>query len=269
MEIQMDKPFSITDPDHSHSIAFKADRSSFQSEQEPAGQLVMCQSGEIELYGHNGEWAIPADYMVFIPAGRMFRIRIRMPSSGLVMKFCKNEVTWNHDGCWVGQIPDIAAHMAQYSLKWSPEEERCRRKSKAFFLTLGDMVPGWFQHERIMWTPYAENSAIQRVIDFARSHGPATSLPEVAEHVGMSERTLRRHMQTELGQSWREFIRELRMNKAMELLRKEKKSVTETAFEVGFSSSSAFSNAFLDYVGKTPSAFARSVRPGAERISSL
>lgn len=99
-------------------------------------------------------------------------------------------------------------------------------------------------------------------------HGPSVSLPDVAEHVGMSERTLRRHMQSELGQSWRDFIREMRMNKAMELLRKERKSVTETAFEVGFSSSSAFSNAFLDYVGETPSAFARSMRQSAERISA-
>jgi AraC-like DNA-binding protein len=75
----------------------------------------------------------------------------------------------------------------------------------------------------------------------------------------MSERTLRRHMQSELGQTWRDFIRELRMKKAMELLRKERKSIIETAFEVGFSSSSAFSHAFMEYVGKTPSAYARSV----------
>lgn len=256
----MAEPFEIIDTHSSHTVDFKSQRHAFSSEEEPAGQLVCCQSGEIELYGHSGEWIIPAGYMVYIPPGRMFRIRIRIPSSGLVIKFCRNEVAWRHNGCWVGPINDIASHLVNYSLKWSSEDARSKRLGKAFFLTLGEMVPGWFTHERIMWTPYAENSSIQKAIDYARQRGPGVALPEVASHVGMSERTLRRHMQSELGQTWRDFIRELRMNKAMELLRKERKSVTETAFEVGFSSSSAFSNAFLEYVGRTPSAFAKNVR---------
>ncbi|WP_093233856.1 helix-turn-helix domain-containing protein [Sinorhizobium sp. NFACC03] len=79
---------------------------------------------------------------------------------------------------------------------------------------------------------------------------------------------MRRHLEAELGQSWREFIREQRMNRAMELLRKEGRSIKETAFEVGFSSISAFSSAFFGYVGKTPSvyakAFSRRQRSSAE-----
>ncbi|MDE9451693.1 helix-turn-helix domain-containing protein [Aliiroseovarius sp. Z3] len=42
------------------------------------------------------------------------------------------------------------------------------------------------------------------------------------------------------------------------MLRRERRSITETAFEVGFSSSSAFSVAFQEYVGRTPSAYAKS-----------
>ncbi len=256
----MQEPFRVEDHANSHATQFKIERHNFSSQAEPCGQLVLCQAGEVELYGHNGEWIIPSGYMVFVPSDRMFRIRVRIPTSGMTIKFCRNEVSWDHNGCWVGPIQETASYLSNYSLKWSREEDRKRRKAKAFFVTLGEMVPGWFQHERIMWTPYAENSSVQKVIDFARQKGPSISLPEVAAHVGMSERNLRRHMKSELGQSWREFIREIRMNKAMELLRKERKSVTETAFEVGFSSSSAFSNAFLEYVGKTPSAFVKNIK---------
>ncbi|MEH6523537.1 helix-turn-helix transcriptional regulator [Sulfitobacter sp.] len=263
----MENPFEVSDATLSYAVPFKTDRSAFTSESEPAGQLVLCQSGEIELSGHDGEWIIPAGYMVYVPAARMFRIRVRFPSSGNVIKFCRDEVSWNHNGCWVGQVQSITSHLSDYALKWSSHKDRTSDQAKAFFVTVGEMVPNWFQHERFMWTPYAENSSIQRVIDFTKQSGPDISLPEVAAHVGMSERNLRRHMQSELGQSWRDFIRELRMNKAMVLLGKDRKSVTETAFEVGFSSSSAFSSAFMNYVGKTPSAFVKTIRNKPERVA--
>jgi AraC-like DNA-binding protein len=244
----------------SHMLRFEAERFDHTSEGEPAGQLVICREGEIELFGHAGEWLIPADHMVYIPPHRWFRVRAREPANGLVVRFCQNEVSWRHDGCWVGPLGGFATELLENGLKWSVETASNRR-ARCFFVTLGDLVPNWFVHERILWTSYAQNSAIQRALDFARARGPSVSVIEVADHVGMSERTLRRHMQAELGQSWREFIREFRMNRAMEMLRKDRLSITETAFQVGFSSSSAFSSAFLEYVGQPPSAYARAYRP--------
>lgn len=263
----MQNPFKISETARSYVSLFTTGRSTFRSDGEAVGQLVLCQAGELEISGHDGEWIIPTGYMVYIPADRAFRVHVGPPTSGLTVKFCRSEVSWAHDGCWVSQIPDIATLLTEYALKWPWAEEGRSRQENAFFITLGEMLPSWFQHQRVMWTPYAENTSIQKVINYVKQRGPDISLPEVATHVGMSERNLRRHMQTELGQGWREFIRELRMNKAMVLLGRERKSVTETAFEVGFSSSSAFSNAFLNYVGKSPSAFIKAVRNKPERVN--
>lgn len=249
--------FDVTADVVSHARAFGTGRFDFASEGEGGGQLVRCAAGELELFGHAGEWVIPSDHMVYIPPARPFRLRARIPSAGVVAKFCASEVDWHHNGCWVGAVSDFAGGMTDYAVRWDAEAAERDRKARCFFVTLGEMLPEWFRHDRILWTPYAENSSIQKVIDFASRRGPGVTLPEVADHAGMSERTLRRHLQSELGQSWREFIREMRMNRAMELLRKEGRSITETAFEVGFSSSSAFSSAFFGYVGKTPSVYAK------------
>ncbi len=253
--------FAVDGDAPSCMVRFAAARFDHLTQAEPGGQLVCCTLGEIDLFGHAGEWVIPADHMVYIPSDRMFRIRARVPTAGVVAKFTRGEVAWRHDGCWVGPVTDPAQMMTEYGCKWTAEAVERSRQAASFFVTLGEMLPDWFCHERINWTPYAENSTVQRAIDFARKQGPSVTLPEVAAHVAMSERTLRRHMLAELGQSWREFIRELKMNRAMELLRRERRSVTETAFEVGFSSSSAFSQAFLDYVGKSPSAYAKAFAP--------
>ncbi|WP_005610941.1 helix-turn-helix transcriptional regulator [Tritonibacter mobilis] len=260
---QINGAFSVTNEMTSHTLCFGTKRFDFMTEAENGGQLVRCRTGELELFGHAGEWVIPPDHMVYIPEGRMFRLRARTPASGLVIKFCRREVAWTHDGCWVGPVREFAANMMDYGLKWGADTSSGNRQARAFFTTLGGMLPEWFKHERIMWTPYANTSALQKAIDYTRRKGPSASLSEVAEHAGMSERTLRRHMQSELGQSWREFIREMRMNRAMEMLRRERRSITETAFEVGFSSSSAFSVAFQEYVGRTPSAYARSFQGGS------
>lgn len=250
--------FHVTADAASQSRAFGPARFTVESEGEPGGQLVRCTKGELGLCGHAGEWVIPQGHMVYIPPHRMFRLWARTPSSGVTVHFGRNEVAWRHDGCWVGPVGDMAGALIDYADKWDADTAPGNRQAQAFFVTLGEMIPAWFCHERINWTPYAENGAIQRVIDFAQARGPSVTLPEVADYVGMSERTLRRHLQTELGQGWRDFIRELRMNRAMQMLRSERRSVTETAFEVGFSSSSAFASAFMEYVGKTPSAYAKS-----------
>jgi AraC-like DNA-binding protein len=249
----------------SHAVSFGPYRFDHQSAGEAGGQLVRCSSGEIELFGHAGEWRIPANHMVYIPPSRLFRIRARVPSSCIVVKFCSEEVSWSHDGCWVGAVDDFAGEMIGRALRWSTEAAASDHRARCFFVALGDMLPEWFRHERIMWTPYAQSCSIQKAIDYARRRGPAVTLSEVADHAGMSERTLRRHMQAELGQSWREFIREMRMNRAMELLRKDDRSITDIAFEVGFSSSSAFSSAFYDYVGETPSKYSKSFSDRATR----
>lgn len=263
--------FSIPPDSCSHMLRIDARGFEHTSEGEPAGQLVICQSGEVRLYGHSGEWVIPGGHMVYIPPRRWFRLSAQAAVTVTVARFCKGEVSWQHDGCWVGPVSDFAQAMIAHGLKWDAAD-RISQRARSFFVTLGDMVPEWFVHERILWTPYAHNSAVQRALDFAHARGPGVSVTEVAHHVGMSERTLRRHMQSELGQSWREFIREFRMNRAMEMLRNDRLSITETAFEVGFSSSSAFSSAFLDYVGKSPSAYARAYRgsdgDGTRRLAS-
>ena len=263
-----DSWFAVRPDMSSHSQPFEG-RFDFESEAEPGGQLVRCLTGELELFGHAGEWVIPADHMVYIPPGRTFRLRARISSTGLVAKFCHGEVSWHHDGCWVGPVGDFAAALLQHSLRWGAQTGARDRKARSFSVPLGSMVPVWFRHARILCTPYAQNTAMHKLIDFAPRRGPSVTLPEAAQFAGMSERTLRRHMQNELGQTWRDFTRELRMNRAMELLRKERRSVTQTAFEVGFSSSSAFSSAFFQYVGKTPSHYAKSFHSiGQERRAS-
>jgi AraC-like DNA-binding protein len=72
----------------------------------------------------------------------------------------------------------------------------------------------------------------------------------------MSERTLARRFEAELGMSLRSWRRRLRLFKAIELLGGGF-GVTRTAMEVGYGSASAFVYAFRTETGCSPQAYMR------------
>lgn len=77
----------------------------------------------------------------------------------------------------------------------------------------------------------------------------------MAKRLGMSERSLRRALAEE-ETSYRELVDELRKTAALDLLRA-KKSVTDVAFVLGFSETSAFSRAFRRWHGTSARSFAK------------
>jgi AraC-like DNA-binding protein len=76
------------------------------------------------------------------------------------------------------------------------------------------------------------------------------------ESMGMSRTHLYRKIKALTGQTPVMLIRNLRLERAAELLRSKTGNVTEIAYSVGFSNPSYFAKAFREYFGVTPRAFA-------------
>ena len=77
-----------------------------------------------------------------------------------------------------------------------------------------------------------------------------------ARELGLSERSLTRHFEAELGMSLRSWRRRLRLFRAVELLGGGL-DATRTALQLGYGSSSAFAFAFRQEMGCSPQAFLR------------
>lgn len=94
----------------------------------------------------------------------------------------------------------------------------------------------------------------------ARLEAGDVSLPDVADAVGLSARTLQRRL-SDAGTSLREVVDTARREQALEELARPGLSITEVAFLLGFSETSAFDRAFRRWTGKAPAEFraARSV----------
>ncbi|MXQ10318.1 AraC family transcriptional regulator [Microvirga makkahensis] len=84
-----------------------------------------------------------------------------------------------------------------------------------------------------------------------------------SRELGMSERTLGRRFEAEVGMSLRSWRRRLRLFKAIELMGGGL-DVTRTALELGYGSTSAFVYAFRTEMGRSPQAYMRG--RGADRL---
>ncbi len=81
---------------------------------------------------------------------------------------------------------------------------------------------------------------------------PATT-SALARQMTTNECHLKKGFRKQTGRSIGEYIRELRMNKALELLVSRRYSMLEIAYAIGYANSSEFSAAFKKFYSKAPS----------------
>lgn len=103
--------------------------------------------------------------------------------------------------------------------------------------------------------PRTDPALIQRLEKFLEEHlqDDSINVESMASAMGYSRSHLHRLVYRSSGKSISQFIREYRLEKALEFLKQERLNVSEAAFRVGFSSASYFSKSFNEYFGFPPS----------------
>lgn len=102
---------------------------------------------------------------------------------------------------------------------------------------------------------------VQRVVAILkRDLSEPPPLEELGRQVGCSHFYLSRIFTQEVGKTISVFLRELRLERAGELLREGRLNVTEVAMEVGYSSPSHFSQAFREHFGSCPGLYPVALR---------
>ena len=97
-------------------------------------------------------------------------------------------------------------------------------------------------------------AAIDEAVDILRSEwADPPTIAALARRVGINECYLKAQFRQYTGLSVGEFVRKLRMERALELIESGNHSVLETAFCVGYSNPSHFSAAFKRFYGRLPS----------------
>ena len=89
---------------------------------------------------------------------------------------------------------------------------------------------------------------------------PQLTVDMLSSQVGMSRVHLHRKLKELTNQSARDFIRDIRLTQASELLRNKNLSISDVAFSVGFSTLSHFSSSFKEFYGISPKEYMESLK---------
>lgn len=105
-----------------------------------------------------------------------------------------------------------------------------------------------------------DNALMERIMKVvnANLNNPEFSVEMLAQEVGLSRTHLHRKMKEMTGLSTSDFIRNLRLRQAADLLKSGQSTVTQIAYAVGFSNQAHFSSAFKKVYGMTPKEYMES-----------
>lgn len=103
------------------------------------------------------------------------------------------------------------------------------------------------------YLPICQNESLKKAISFIRfNFQHDINMNDVAMHAGISERYLRSLFSQYLNFSPLDYLKQIRINKSIELLRNTELSVKEVSFQCGFQSPQHFSRIFKQQTGISP-----------------
>lgn len=220
-------------------------------------QIEYALHGVVEVETDSAHYLLPPQQAAWIPAGLEHQAVMNPDVKTVAVMFDPALIAGGGNRARILAVSPLIREMMIYALRW-PIDRACGDDiSDGFFRTLAGLVAEALDHEAPLSLPTSEHPIVAAAMAHTKQHLDTVTCEQVSRAVSVSERTLRRHFQDELGMTWRTYLLNARMLRAMAMLAAPGVSVQETSSAVGFDSISSFTRAFSQFCGETPSAYRR------------
>lgn len=216
-------------------------------------QLQYAFEGAMELEDDHGRHLLPRSLAGWIPAGTRHRNSLHRIRSISVL-LAPDSVPDAGTGVRIVHVSPLMREMVAEAARW-PLYRQSDATGDAFFSAFACLCGEWIRHQAPLTLPTTTDPVLARALAYVRDD-PASAVMEMAiRTAGLSERTLRRRCQAQIGMGWDEYRRRARLLAAVGLLTETNHSVTSIAADVGFENQSAFARAFRELIGQSPQMF--------------
>jgi AraC-like DNA-binding protein/mannose-6-phosphate isomerase-like protein (cupin superfamily) len=220
-------------------------------------QIEYAVQGVVEVETAAAHFLLPPQQAAWVPVGVEHRSTIRTAVRSISVFFEPGMVPAPGDRVRILAVPGVLREMIVYSQRWPIGRSDSESMAESFFATLGQLVSEGLDRETPLSLPTSPDPVLRAAMDWTQEHLTGATVVAVARTVGLSERSLRRRFQSAVGMTWRDYLLQARLLRAMALLAEPVPSVLEVATLVGFDSLSAFNRAFRARTGETPSGYRR------------
>ena len=219
--------------------------------------------------------ALPGGHFLVVPAHTRHRglHNVRMPSEvasltfnlrrggrSAALPFTRAELDWMESCFEVARgrsLPIRARGEADHPVfegrnpAWNGSQTALDRKARLRMLVCAHILEA--AREVALEPVEQPNEIVVAAVEYLRAHlDEPLSVAALTKHLGFSRARVFDLFATETGMAPHHFLIRLRLEKATELLRNTRQSITEIAFATGFASGQHLSRVFRTYHGETP-----------------
>jgi len=209
-----------------------------------AHQIAHAIRGTIRVSVKDATWFVPLGRALWIPAHTLHRVQC-LQQVEMRTVYLHGEQPGGFAGTRAISVSPLLREVLVRLSEGCPERQVSHLKS----LLLGEVAA--MNVERLQLPIPADARIARLAAHLLENPTERSTLQEWAARLGFSQRNLIRHVRLQTGMSFRELRRQTRVMLAIEKL-SNGQSVTDTALDVGFETTSAFIHAFRTVTGTTP-----------------
>ena len=223
--------------------------------------LLYALEGTIRLEADGQRWTLPPARAALIRAGNPITITVLSKLTSASVLFSPDFMDAPEQMLTVFEMSPLARELVRECREWGPESDVLSSFAKRIFETLADVVHRLALAPTKCVLPSPKSPLLAKAVELTeRIAASNPTFEDIAVQTNQSPRALARRFSSEMGMTWREVLRHIRIMKAVEVLATTDAQITEIAFEVGYDSMSGFNAAFKDLMQMNPTQYRASLK---------
>ena len=223
------------------------------------GQLSYVEGGISYITIDFKTYVIPARHYFWIPKGVKHILRIGQFATVLrSLYFYSQDDDSDPFYGKLGIYPasELLIQMINYTERWDERHVNHQDDNFEFLIALKKILPRMNNKALPIILPITDDERMQHIMKYLEENiSESLSLKMISVRFNMSERSMSRLFQTVLHISFLQYLKTLRMVKAIEMILKTNNSISEISYRVGYNNIGSFSNAFFEFTNARPSDF--------------
>ncbi len=224
--------------------------------QHDKAQLLLVYGGIAYLQTEEKDFYIPSNHYIWIPKNYPHNLLFNTKDLYIINIYFPEETTGDfYDELGIYPVSKLVAEMLSFSEKWQGDYYKGSWEFE-FLSTLKGALSKENLKKFSIQLPTTDDQRLNAIIGSFRNRlNENLTLECTAKQSGMSVRSLTRLFQTKLHITFVQYLKMLRIVRAMELIKDTDLNMTEIAYEIGYSNISAFSNNFHQMTNMRPTQF--------------